>query len=230
LGRRFRLGPDDAPLIEVVGVVGGVRGISLTDDPTLDVYLPYWQSDASLYSDRLSLVVRTSEEATAVVPTIRDIVHQMDPELPVPAFQSMDDIVEDSMAPRRLAMSLGALIALTAVLLACFGIYGILSYTVVQRTREIGVRMALGAQARDIRRLVFQQGFMPVTLGLICGLIGSLALSGILRGQLFGVRPTDPFTLAAVAAFVTVVAATSTYLPARQAIRVEPLIALRSET
>jgi ABC-type antimicrobial peptide transport system permease subunit len=126
-------------------------------------------------------------------------------------------------------VKISILIAVMTVLLAGFGIYGILSYTVVQRRREIGIRMALGAHARDIRRLVLREGSVPVCLGLLSGLIGSLALGGVLQSQLFGTRPTDPFTLGTVAGLVCLVAAASIYLPARRAVQIEPLIALRSE-
>ncbi len=229
VGQRFRFGRDDAPLIEVVGVVGSVRSVSLTDGPTLDVYLPYWQSDMSLYSDRVSVVVGTWDDTAEAFPCILDAIHQIDPELPVPAFGTMDDIADASVAQRRFGMNLVLLIAVAVVLLTSLGIYGVLSHAVARRTREIGIRMALGARAGDVRRLVFGQSFLPVVTGLGGGLIASVTTGGFLRSLLFGVTPTDPLTMTGSAVLLGSVAAVVIYFPARQATRVDPLVALRHE-
>jgi predicted permease len=229
VGKRFRFGRDDAPLIEVVGVVGSVRAVSLTDGPTLDVYLPYWQSDMSLYSNQLSVVVKRSEGAPDALQSIRAAIRETDPELPVPAFRTLDDIADASVAQRRFAVKLVMLLAVLAVLLTSSGIYGVLSLAVAQRTREIGIRMALGARAGDVRRLVFGHSFVPVTVGLIGGLLASVALGGVLRSMLFGITPTDPLTMTGAAAVLGSVAAVAIYFPARRATRVDPLLALKHE-
>jgi putative ABC transport system permease protein len=230
VGQRFRLGPDDAPLIfEVVGVVGSVRGVTLTEGPTLDVYVPYWQSDLSLYSDQVSVVLRTAADVPEAFPAIQAAIRKIDPEMPVPAFRTMDDIAEDSVAQRRFEMNLVLLMAAAAMLLASLGIYGVVSHGVAQRTNEIGIRMALGARAGDVQRLVFEQSILPVAAGLCAGLIASVPLSGLLQSLLFGLSPTDWLTMTAAAALLGIVAAVAIYFPARRATRIDPLLALRYE-
>ena len=229
VGQRFRFNRTDGPFIEVVGVVGNVRGVSLTDDPTLDVYLPYWQSDMSLYSDRVSVVFRTVEDAPNAFSAIRAAIHDIDPELPLPAFRTMDDIAEASVAPRRFEMNVVLLMAAVAMLLASLGIYGVVSQTVAQRTNEIGIRMALGARAGDVRRLVFRQSFLPVGVGLGAGLVASALLSGLLRSLLFGVSRTDPWMMTAAVALIITVAAMAIAVPARRATQIDPMLALRCE-
>jgi putative ABC transport system permease protein len=229
VGQRFRLGPDQAPLVEVVGVVGNVRGVSLIERPTLHVYLPYWQSEASLYSDQVSLVLRTATTMPEAFSAIRTAIRQIDPELPVPAFRTMEETVDESVALRRFQMNLVLLVAAATMLLACLGIYGVVSHGVAQRTNEIGVRMALGAQAGDVQRLLFGQSGLPVAAGVAAGLIASVPLSRLLRSMLFGIGPTDWLTMWTAAALLGTAAAAAIYLPARRATRVDPLLALRCD-
>jgi predicted permease len=229
VGQRFRFSRNDGPFIEVVGVVGNVRSVSLTDDPPLDVYLPYWQSDMSLYSDQVSVVFRTVEDAPNASVTIRAAIHDIDPELPLPEFRTMDDIAEASVAPRRFEKNVVLLLAAAAMLLASLGIYGVVSQAVAQRTNEIGIRMALGARARDVRRLVFTQSFPPVVVGLGAGLVASSLLGGLLRGLLFGVSRTDPWMMTAAVVLIIIVAAMAIAIPARRATQIEPLLGLRCE-
>ena len=229
VGQRFRLGPDTAPLVEVVGVVGNVRGVSLIERPTLHVYLPYWQSEASLYSDQVSLVLRTATTMPEAFSAIRLAVREIDPELPVPAFRTMEETVDESVALRRFQMNLVLLVAAAAMLLASLGIYGVVSHGVAKRTNEIGIRMALGAQAGDVQRLVFGQSGWPVAAGVAAGLIASMPFSRLLRSLLFGIGPTDGLTMWAAAALLGTAAAAAMYLPARRATRVDPLLALRGD-
>jgi predicted permease len=229
VGQRFRIGRDDAPLIEVVGVVGDVRGIGLTANPTLDVYLPYCQSDMVLYSDQMSVVVRTVRGPPEDLSAIRTAIREAAPTLPLPAFRTMDDIATASVAERRFEMDLVLLIGVVAMMLAGIGIYGVVSHAVARRTNEIGIRMALGAQPRAVRRLVFTQSILPVAAGLTAGLIASMLLGRLLRSLLFETRPTDLLTMLGATALLGAVAAVAIYLPARRAVRIDPIVALRSE-
>jgi predicted permease len=222
VGKRFRLA-DDAPLTEVVGVVGHVHGVSLESTPRLDVYLPYWFT----YIGQVSVSVRTTGAPTHVMPLLRGLARQFDPQLAVPAFQTMDEVLADSVAPRRFQMTLVLLFAATALLLAIIGIYGTTSYIAAMRTPEIAIRLAVGARDGHIRWLMLHQGLKPVAVGVAGGLMVSLLLGGALRGVLFGTTHTDPTTLTAAAAILVSVGAIATYMPTRRVLRGNPLAALR---
>lgn len=225
IGKRFRQGGDQTPLLEVVGVVGDVRGVSLNKAPTLTVYMPYWQS----FFNQASLAVRTAMNPLGASSAIRGAVRQIDPELPVPAFRTMEDIVAESVAQRRFQMSLVLLFAVVAVLLASLGIYGVVSYSVAQRTNEMGVRMALGARPAAIRHMVLRQNLLPVAIGLAAGVSASMALGRLLGSLLFGVSAGDPITILGVVGLLSAVAAAATLIPARRATHVDPVTALRYE-
>jgi predicted permease len=225
IGKRFRMGGDDSPLIEVAGVVGDVRGVSLNKTPSLTVYIPYWQR----LQNGISLVVRTSIDPLAASSAIRSAIRQVDRELPVPAFRTMEDIVSESVAQRRFQMSLVLLFAAAALLLASLGIYGVVSYSVAQRTNEMGIRMALGAQPGNIRRMVLGQSLLPVCAGLVAGVTASIALGRVLGSLLFGVSAWDPATISGVLALLLAVAATATLPPVQRATRVDPASALHYE-
>jgi predicted permease len=225
VGKRFRVGADDSPLIEIVGIAGDVRGISLNRTPSMTIYLPYWQR----FFDKASLVARTAMVGGAAIPSIRAAIHQLDSEMPVPAFRTMEEVVATSVAPRRFQMTLVLLFAAAALLLASLGIYGVISYSVGQRAPEMGIRIALGAAPGRIRRMVLWQGLAPVAAGLAAGIAASLALGRLLASLLFGVAAGDPLTVAGVVMLLTVVAAAATYVPAHRATRVDPARALRQE-
>jgi putative ABC transport system permease protein len=225
IGKRFRMGGDDSPLMEVAGVVGDVRAVSLNKTPSLTVYVPYWQR----FQNQASLAVRTSIDPLAASSAIRAAIRQVDRELPVPAFRTMEDIVAESVAQRRFQMSLVLLFAGAAVLLASLGIYGVVSYSVAQRTNEMGIRMALGAQPGNIRRMVLGQSLLPVCAGLLAGVMASVALGRVLGSLLFGVSAWDPATISGVLTLLIAVAATATLPPVRRATRVDPMSALRYE-
>lgn len=223
LGQVFRRGPGNDPPIRVVGIVANTRGISLLDPPGLMVYQPYTGNTSA------SLLVRTAAPPAALAPELRRAIWQIDAGLPVPAMQSMDGIVAASLAPRRFQMLLVALFAGAALLLACLGIYGVVSYSVVRRTQELGVRVALGARPAHLYALILRQGLTPVAIGLFAGLLGALALGRALASLLFEMSPGDPRTLGAVVIVLGVVALAACWLPARRAVRSDPVTALRIE-
>jgi predicted permease len=225
LGKRFRMGGDDSNLFEVTGVVGDIRGVSLNKTPTLTVYVPYWQRNFN----QMSLVVKTAMDPAGASSAIRGAIRQTDPDMPIPAFRTMENILTESVAPRRFQLNMVLLFALAATLLASLGIYGVVSYSVAQRTNEVGIRMALGAQPGNIASMMLRQELLPVALGVIAGVLASLALGRVLESLLFGVRAWDPVTICGVVALLGVVAAVATYIPAHRATRVDPVTALRYE-
>ena len=223
IGQRFDVDPSSGfPGYQVVGVVGDTR-VSLFKEPGPIVYPLY---ESSLTG---SLILRTRLRATAVAPELHRAIWKIDPSVAIPSISSMGQIVSESLAPQRFEALLTSLFAAGALLLACLGIYGVVSYSVVRRTREIGIRMALGAQKTDMLRLVIGQGMTAALLGLGAGLIGALGITRLLSSLLFGVKPTDPLTFTVVSLVLTGVAALACYIPARRAMRVDPMVALRYE-
>jgi predicted permease len=225
VGKRLRIGDDDSPLVEVVGIVGDVRGVSLSRPPSLTVYVPYWQQDWGA----LSLAVKTAGDPRSAAGAVRSVIRQLDPELPVPSPRAMTAVVADSVAPRRFQMDLVLLFAAVATLLASLGIYGVVAYSVGQRTNEMGIRLALGAPTGQIARMVLGQGLRPVAAGLTVAVVASLALGRVLGSLLFGVGAGDPLTILGVAVVLGAVALLATWLPARRATRIDPVAALRYE-
>jgi len=225
LGRRVHLPGDEDPIMEVIGVAGDVRGNGLQKVPQQVIYIPYWYRGNLM----MSLVIRTGMDPTAIAGGVRAALHQLDPELPVPQFRTMRDIVSASVAERKFQLSLVLAFAGIALVLACLGIFGVVSYTVAQRRGEMGIRLALGATAGDLRTMVVRQGLAPVVVGLACGIAGALAMGRVLEGLLFGVSATDPWTLAGVSAVLIAVAAAACYIPAMRVSRADPLSALRYE-
>jgi predicted permease len=225
IGKRFQIGGEKSAYIEVSGVVGDVRGASLNRIPALTVYLPYWQR----FYNEGSLAVKITANPASAASAIRAVIRQIDPEMPVPAFRTMEDIVTESVAQRRFQMSLVLLFAVAATLLASLGIYGVVSYSVAQRTNEMGIRIALGAQPGSIAGLVLRQSLLPVAAGLAAGVAASLALGRILGSLLFGVSAWDPITIGLVVALLSAVALAATYFPAHRATHVDPVTALRYE-
>jgi len=214
------------PPREIVGVVGDVRHEGLDSESGAEYYVPYTQVPQAF----MNLVVRsTSANPEAVAASMREVIKQKDPEQYVARIQPMTQLMANAVARRRFNALLTGLFAIVALLLASVGIFGVLNYTVMQRTQEIGVRLALGAQTRDVLRLVLIQGMRLILIGLGVGLIGSFALTRVLAGMLFAVTPTDPLTFTAVSLLLTGVALFACYLPARRATKVDPLVALRYE-
>jgi predicted permease len=226
VGRRFKVGDPDGPLIEVAGVVGDVKGAGLDKAPAMTVYLPYWQRRSW---GGPSLAVKTDVDPLALSSTIRSAIRHVDPELPVPQFQTMEQIVDESVAQRRFQMNLILLFAVAALVLASLGIYGVVSYSVALRTNEMGIRIALGAHSTDVLMMIVRDGMAPVAAGLCCGLGASLAAGRLLSGLLYGVAAVDPVTILGVVLTLTTVAALASLVPARRATRVDPVTALRYE-
>jgi putative ABC transport system permease protein len=210
---------------EVVGIVGDVKDLGLAVENPPEIYLPH----AQLPIESMDVVLRTALSPRSLAPAVEATVHDLDPELPIARTATLEEIVARSISePRFYVVLLGAFAA-TALFLAALGIFGVMSYAVVQRSREIGIRVALGAHPAHLRRMVLGQALLLAVAGVGLGLLGSLALSRAIAGLLFDLSPTDPATLAGVALLLTAIALLASYLPARRATRVDPLTALRSE-
>jgi putative ABC transport system permease protein len=224
LGKRFRLLPKLDRWTTIVGIIADARTESLatTHQPRLYV---------SLYQRRgkhLAIFVRGTAQPNDIERAMREQVQTLNPALPVFGAEKLADIVSESLAIRRFTLRLIALFAITALALAAVGIYGVIAYTVSERTQEIGVRVALGAQSNDVLRLVMQQGVRPVLVGTVVGLLGALAVSRALAGLLVGVSPNDPLTFVLSTLVLVAIAFAGCYVPARRALRVDPIVALRS--
>ena len=214
------------PEREIVGVVGNVRFGSLNDEEVPEYYIPFEQTPSGV----AEVVVRAKgEDAAALAPAVRAALKGVDPNLLIWETRTMDELVGRSVAPQRFNVVLLGLFAALAVLLAAVGLYGVMSYTVTQRTHEIGIRMALGAQGRDVLRMVIRQGMLLTLLGLAVGLAGALMLTRLMTKLLYGVSATDPVVFAAVSLLLAAVALFSCLVPALRATRVDPMVALRYE-
>ena len=224
LGKHVRIGYDDL-LCEVVGVVGDVRHADLATSSGEEMYTPFAATPVSV----MNLAVRVSGEPESIAGGVREAVWRVDPEQPVFGLKAMPDLVRASVAPRRFVTTLLLAFALVALVLALLGIYAVISYSVLARTREIGIRMALGARASEVLRLVIAQGLSLVLLGAVVGLGGSLLLSRFLESQLYGVSGTDLTTYTAVALLLVLAALAATAVPALRASRLDPIQALRTE-
>jgi putative ABC transport system permease protein len=229
IGKQFRIGPPTTSLFavafEVVGVVGDAHAESLTSDVSERVYVPYWQQLS--FTNSWSIAVKSRD--AHVASSARVVLRDLGPDLAIPAFRTMADIVAGSLEQRRFQLSVVLLFAAVGLVLAAVGIYGMVAYSVAQRTSEIGIRMALGATAGAIRALVAGQALLPLVPGLIVGVVAALAAGRLTRSLLFGVGSRDPATFVAVAVLLAIVALIASYLPARRATRVNPAIALRCE-
>ena len=228
LGRRVRVG-DGGAWRTVVGVVADIRQMGLDQDVQPMLYVPFQQERDEVFVLRfVSFVVRTTTPAS-VVEGIHAEIRRAAPDLPIQATVTMDEAVAASVAPPRFRMLLLALFAMTATLIATCGIYGLMAYAVAQRRREIGVRMALGAERRDVLRLVLTRALRIVAAGLIVGLAGAAGVTRVLQRFLFGVTPTDPIAFTIVTLLLMAVGLMAAWLPARRATRIDPCAALRAE-
>ena len=225
LGRTLRQGDVTGPLITVAGVVEDVRPGALDREPPPLIYRPYDQ----WASGPMTLVVRTAREPAELAPAARAAIRKMDPNLPIPNIRTLKEIVSSSIAERRFQMILTSLFGLVALLLGAVGVYGVVSYSVACRTRDIGLRIALGAMRADVMRWVFGKGMQPVLIGLLAGLAAVIAIARAARSLLFGITPTDPLSLGAVIAVLLLASGLACYLPARRAAALDPITALRHE-
>jgi predicted permease len=211
--------------ITVVGVIADARTETLADSSAPQLYLSLYQRTAKDWA----VFLRGRLDAVTIPAQLRQQVQSVNPELPVFGAQTLDDVLSASLSQRRFSMEIVGLFALTALLLAGMGIYGVISYIVSERTHEIGIRLALGAQSPKILRMVLRQGLGLALAGAAFGLVGALIVAHLMAGVLYGVRPTDPVTFVGVALLLIGVALLACYIPARRAIRVDPLVALRYE-
>jgi len=225
IGKRFRFGPPSVPDKEVIGVVNDVRGVSLEAGPSFSVYVPYWQG----FFTGTSFAVKTTDDPTVIAPAIRAAIRGIDAELPLSALRTMDEVVEGSVAQRRFQTNLVLVFGAAALLLAGLGVYGVMSYTVTQRTTEIGIRLALGAERGAVLRMMLRQALLPVAAGLGAAVPLGLGVASWLRSLLFGVSPQDPTTIASACLALIAAGVLAAYLPARRAASLDPLNALRYE-
>ena len=229
IGKRITFGASptskDSTWITIVGVVGHAAHEGLDAEPRIQYYLPYAQTGGR----GMQVTIRTDRDPLAILPAARDAVHSIDRNLPLANVKTMDQLVESSVGQRKLSMILLGVFSAIALLLASIGIYGVMSYSVTQRTRELGIRMALGAARSRVLALVVGQGMVLAAAGVAIGLVAAFALTRFLTSQLFGVGATDPATFAGVAALLAAVALLATLLPALRATRVDPVVALRDE-
>jgi predicted permease len=225
LGKRLRNFMPDAEWLTIVGVVGDVRHGSLREETGQTVYWPLTGMEAG---NNQTLVVRTEGPPLALAGAVREAVWAIDPSLPIADVRTMEQVVADSMAQTSFAMLMLAIAATVALLMGAIGIYGVISYVVSQRAQEIGIRMALGARAEDVGRMVVRQALAVVAVGMVLGVAGALALTGLMSAILFGVDPLDPLTFAVVSLLLLAVAALASSLPARRAAGIDPASALRA--
>jgi predicted permease len=229
IGRRIAVGTSffagGSEYAEIVGVAANVRYDAIDSDPRPHLYYSALQNTSS----RGLFVVRTRGEPSAIVPAIREAVRSVDADLPIYSVETMDERVSSALSRRRFGAILLGVFGATALLLAAIGVYGVMAYSVAQRTREVGIRMALGARAGDVMQLMLRQGLAIVGIGVVVGIAGATALSRVLSGLLYDVQAVDPVSFSLMAAVLTASAAIACYLPARRATRVEPSIALRGE-
>jgi predicted permease len=211
--------------VQIVGVAGDVHHEGVDKQPFMEIYRPLPQF---VYTS-MTVVVRTAGDPTSLAKPVREVVRSIDRDQPVGRLETMSDVVDKSLGTSRLSTMLFGLFGVVGLVLASVGIYGVMSYGVMQRTREFGVRMALGARPSDVRGMVLRQGAALTGIGIVIGIAGALALTRLMRTLLFAVTPTDPLTYVAIALALGAIALLACYLPARRATRVDPVIALREE-
>jgi ABC-type lipoprotein release transport system permease subunit len=218
----------DAQRSEVIGVVGDIRTVRLDKAPLPMVYVAesYGESPPGAPSSA-SIVVRTAMDPGAALAAVRRVIQHVDPNVPVLALRPMTQVASQSADARRFQMSLASLFAVCALLLASLGIFGVVGYSVQQRRQELGIRVALGAQPSDLLGLVLRQGMAPVAAGLVLGIVAALLCGHMIQSLLFGVKAFDPLTIVGVCLVVALVAAVACYIPARQAMRADPIADLR---
>jgi ABC-type antimicrobial peptide transport system permease subunit len=232
LGRRVRPpGPDTLPWFTIVGVAKDVKQGGLDQKVGTELYFNLEQGPRinGFAPQALNVVMRSTRPLETLTPAIASIVRSMDPGLPIIQLRVMDRVFADSVSRQRFLSQLLGIFAGVALLLAAIGTYGVLSYLVTERQREIGIRVALGASAGGIVRLVLRQGLTIAILGIALGVAGALALARVTQSLLFGVSPTDPSTYLAVGAVILIVALVACMVPAQRAMRVDPLVAIRNE-
>jgi predicted permease len=236
LGKRFTGAGMGNHLVTVIGIVGDVSDSSLDTKPLPHVYIPYLQlpdaflqGDASAEARAMNIAVRTASNPTVLTSAVTGQIHSLDSDLAIAQIRTMDQEMDASVAGPKFNTFLLAIFSVSALFLAAIGIYGVLAYTVAQQTHEIGIRMALGAQRGDVMRLVLRQGTRLALFGVGIGVVAALGLTRLMASLLYGVSASDPLTFAVVSAVLLAVALLACYIPARRAMRVDPIVALRYE-
>jgi putative ABC transport system permease protein len=229
VGKRVTFGnsnPNQEPVwLEIVGVAANIRSLELREEADSELYFSALQNPFS----NMSLVIRSSVEPESLGASVRQIVNEVNKTVPVSRVQTMDHIVSQSITQPRFNLFLLGLFSTVALLLSAAGIYGVTAYTVSQRTNELGIRIALGAQVSDVLKMILGQGMLVIGIGLVIGLVASFALMRLLRSLLFGVGVYDPLTFVVITGVLLFVALLACYIPARRATKVDPLRALRYE-
>ena len=226
LGKRITIEMSETPVpTEIIGIVRDVKHLQLDQETEPMSYWPI----AELPYTTMTFVLRTRGDAASVATAARNAIQTIDPQQPVADVRTLESLVAGSIARQRFNTLLLAVFAIIALLLSVIGIYGVVSYSVTQRTPEIGIRTALGATASDILRLVLKSGMALTLLGIMIGLPAAIALTSLIKKLLFGVRPMDPLTFVSIPALLAVAALVACYVPARRAAKVDPVVALRGE-
>jgi len=231
LGKRIQLGAlpnNQVPWMTIVGIVGDVKQ-SLATEASSEMYIPYRQADAMLPIFTMSLVLRTANDPHSEASALRSAVHDLNPNQPLVNFRTMQENIATSVSDPRFRTMLLGIFAASALLLSIIGLYGLMAYSVAQRTAEIGIRLALGAQRGDVMKMIIGDGLKLVLIGVALGLGGAFALTRLLARFLYGVVPNDPATFVAVPVILAVVALVACWIPARRAMRIDPMVALRYE-
>jgi predicted permease len=226
IGKRLKPGSTsrNIPWIEIIGVVKDVRQNDFVSEPKMQMYMPYQQLNSFAPN---ALVVRTNVEPLSLAAAVRNAIWAVDKDQPVSNLRSMDEIVSEAVARQRFSMLLLGIFAALAMALAAVGIYGVMSYSIAQRTREIGLRIALGAQKSDVLKMILRQGLRFVAAGLAIGLAASFVLTRVMASLLFGISATDPATFVAISLVLIAVALLASYIPAVRAMKIDPMLALR---
>jgi len=225
IGHRIDIGNGGTGLTEIVGVVGSVHYEGLDTNPHPTMYVPYRQD---IFSS-MWIMARTGGDPARLGASVRQVMREIDPALPAFRLGPLTEAVTESVAERRFSMLLLTVFAGIAVFLAAVGLYGVVAYTVTQRTQEIGLRMAIGARPADVLRMVVGDGLKLATIGVVLGTAVALGLARVMETMLFGVTPFDAASYSTTAMVLLAVAALACYMPARRAMRVDPLVALRQE-
>ncbi|MGH9935971.1 MAG: FtsX-like permease family protein, partial [Blastocatellia bacterium] len=230
LGKRLKMGETaDSPFpwVTVIGLVGDIKHVSLEAEARPEIYRPFLRQRDT--ERKMTFAARTTQEPEALTSAIRRQIQSLDSDQPIANVNAMEQLFDRSVARRRFSLLLFGVFAITALILASAGIYGVISYTVAQNTREIGIRVALGAQANDVLKLVIGQGMALALTGVGAGLIVSFALTRLIASILFGVSPTDLPTFIGVSLLLAIVALLACWIPARRATKADPMVALRRE-
>ena len=228
IGKRIQFGGHGNPnpsYSTIIGIVGHVENYGVGEKTRVQLYYPYHQ----ITPGYLTFVLRTSIEPAALAPAVRTAMRELEPTLPVFNLRTMDDLFDGTVTNQRIMLTILSALAGLAILLAAIGLYGVLSYVVGQRTREVGIRIALGATNATVRKLIIGQGLRLAALGLAVGVLGAVMLAKLMGSLIYGVSPYDPLSLGAVALLIVAIGVLSSWFPARRATRVDPMTALRSE-